>query len=149
MQVAVPTDELLDNDECLRFWHFLAFFEYLFQRPFVTEFLEKVDVIRRFFYIVELNNVWIFYGFHDLDLVLEWLIEFLGIFFDVGSGDGFDCHKVAIADVCAFEDFSVGASADFFVDVDDKGLYELVIGGAKFGSFLFDLLHLALLHLKI
>jgi len=71
MQVAVPTDELLDNDECLRFWHFLAFFEYLFQRPFVTEFLEKVDVIRRFFYIVELNNVWIFYGFHDLDLVLE------------------------------------------------------------------------------
>lgn len=130
MQVAIATDELFDDDESFRLGHFLAFFEYVLEGAFVAELLEKIDVIRRLLDIVKFDDVRVFDGLHDLDLVFEGLVEFLGVLLDVGSGDSFDCHEIAGADVSPLEDLAVGAPADFLVNVDDEGFHELVVGSA-------------------
>ena len=69
--------------------------------------MEEVDVVGGFLDIVQLNDVLVFYGLHDFDLVFQGVIELLGVFLDVTGADGLDGHEVAVSDICALIDLTV------------------------------------------
>lgn len=130
VQVLVPSDELLDDDNCLCLGQFFPLLQHIFKRALVAQLLEEVDVVGGFLDIVEFYDVVILDGLHDLDLILERLVKLLRVLLDVGGGDGLDGDEVARADIGALVDLAIGTPSDLLVDVDDERLHKLIVGGA-------------------
>ena len=147
VQVLIAADELLDDDNGLGLWQFLALFENVLEAALVAQLLEEVDVVGGLLHVIQLHDVLVLDRLHNLDLVLQRLVEFLRILLDVGSRDGLHRDEVTGADVCALVDLPIGAAADLLVDVDDERLDELVVGSAQLRGLLLDLRYLALVDL--
>lgn len=130
VQVLVPSDELLDDDNCLGLGQFFPLLQHILKRALVAQLLEEVDVVGGFLDIVEFYDVVILDGLHDLDLILERLVKLLRVLLDVGGGDGLDGDEVARADIGALVDLAIGTPSDLLVDVDDERLHKLIVGCA-------------------
>jgi hypothetical protein len=81
----VPSDDLFCDHENFGLGKPSSLVENIFERAFVTKFLKQVDVVSRFFYIVEGDDVWMLKRFHNFDFVPEGLVKFFRIFLDVGG----------------------------------------------------------------
>ena len=147
VQVLIAADELFDDDDGLGLRQFLALFENILETALVAQLLEEVDVVGRLLHVIQLHDVLVLYRLHNLDLVLQRLVEFLGILLDVRSRDGLHRDEVTVSDVRALVDLPIGAAADLLVDVDDERLDELVVGSAQLRGLLLDLRYLALVDL--
>ena len=91
MEIFVTSDELFHDEEGFWLWEFLSFLEYVLEWSFIAELLEEIDVIGWLLYIKQLNNILVFYSLHDLDLVFQWIVKLLCIFFDIPCWYGFNC----------------------------------------------------------
>lgn len=147
VQVFVAANELLDDNDGFGLGQLLALLEYVLETALIAQFLEEVDVVGALLHVVQFHDIIVLDGLHDLDLVLERLVELLRVFLDVGRGNCLDCDEVSVADVGALIYLTIRSAADLLVDVDDEGLDELVVGGAQLGRLLFDLGDLSLVDL--
>ena len=146
VKVPVAPDELLHDHEALTLRQFFSLFKNVLKRSFVTELLEKVDVIGALLDVIEFDNIVILDGLHNLYLILEGVIELLGVFLDVAGRYRLDCNQISAADVSPLVDLSVRSSTYLLVDIDDEWLDKFVVTGAQFGSLLLDFSHFRLIH---
>lgn len=147
MKVFVTADELLNDNDGFGLGQLFALLEYVLETALIAQLLEEIDVVGALLHVVQFHDIIILDGLHDLDLVLQRLVELLGVFLDVGCRDSLDCDEVAGADIGALIHLPVRSTADLLVDVDDEGLHELVVGGAQLGCLLLDLGDLTLVDL--
>lgn len=130
MQVLIPSNQLLDDDHSFGFWQFFPLLQHILKRSLVTQLLEEIDVVSGFLDIVQFYNVIILDSLHDLDLILQRFIKLLRILLDVGSRDGLDGYQVAVSNIGPLVDLTIRSPSYLLVDVDNEGLYKLIVGCA-------------------
>ena len=82
-------EELPEEDEGLRFCEDFAFLEQAFDGAVIAEFVDEVEVIGGLEGFDELDDVLVFEGGEDVDLIDGELFEF-GVGAEGGFGDDFD-----------------------------------------------------------
>ena len=99
VEIFVPMDNLLGDDQDLGFGKFFSVIEHILKRTPIAELLEQINIFGRFLNIIELHDVGILKSFHDINLVPKGIKKFLWVFFDVDCGDSLHSDEVSIADI--------------------------------------------------
>lgn len=92
VEVPVASDKLLHDHEAFTLGQFFSLFKDVLKRSFIAELLEKVDVVGALLDVIEFDNIVILDGLHNLYLILEGVIELLGVFLDVAGRYGLDSN---------------------------------------------------------
>ena len=92
VKVPITPDELLHDHQALTLGHFFSLFKDVLKGSFIAKLLEKVYVVGALLNVIELDNIVILDCLHNLYLILEGVIELLGVFLDVAGRYSLDSN---------------------------------------------------------